>query len=166
MNSPKYVTRPIFIVKNRDSHEIHRVYGIEKEANAFAEGLGNIIVVDEWPAEFKQEQAIDTTEAQIKSMASRFLSWRMPMDFNPNFGISFKQHREWPTGTNLFCANQAEQMVRHMLRLDFSTDYFKELASEIRNARSDGQLLNAVMSNKLNIILAALDVAAKEPTDE
>ena len=64
------------------------------------------------------------TEDQIKHMASRFLGWSLPEDFQPDAGITFKptfndhlptpmQHN--PTGTNLFTASQAEAMVRYMV---------------------------------------------------
>lgn len=64
------------------------------------------------------------TDAQIKHMVDRFLSWRLPKDFNPDAGISFErdynQHTPWPAkhepvGTNLLTATQAEAMIRHML---------------------------------------------------
>jgi hypothetical protein len=65
------------------------------------------------------------TEAQIRHLVDRFLGWRLPDDFNPDGGISFKptfndhlptgpMKRE-PTGTNLLHYSQAEAMVRHML---------------------------------------------------
>lgn len=63
------------------------------------------------------------TNEQIKYMADRFLSWKLPNNFRPDAGISFKaefnEHtarpmRHEPTGTNLFDAEQAEAMVRHM----------------------------------------------------
>ena len=64
------------------------------------------------------------TEAQIKHMVDRFLSWKLPTAFNPDGGISFERiagasgpHpfvRE-PVGTNLLSADQATEMVRHML---------------------------------------------------
>ena len=59
--------------------------------------------------------------ADVKAMVNRFLSWRLPNDFAPDAGISFNpgptQHLPhcWPTGTCLFTAAQAEQMVRYML---------------------------------------------------
>lgn len=64
------------------------------------------------------------TDDQIKSMVDRFLQWRLPEDFNPDAGISFKadfnehtahpmKHR--PVGTNLFDAKQAEGMIRYIL---------------------------------------------------
>lgn len=63
-------------------------------------------------------------EDQIKKMVDRFLTWRLPEDFNPDAGISFKktfnEHTPFPmkhepTGTNLFDAMQATAMVRHMV---------------------------------------------------
>lgn len=63
------------------------------------------------------------TDEQIKHMTERFLSWKLPENFNPDAGISFDpvfnkgtpyEHRYQPTGTNLFDYTQAEAMVRHM----------------------------------------------------
>lgn len=66
-------------------------------------------------------------ELDVKAIAQRFLSWRLPDNFNPDCGISFKKtfndHLEGgpnkyePSGTNLFDAAQAEEMVRHILGL-------------------------------------------------
>ena len=60
----------------------------------------------------------------VAHMVDRFLSWKLPKNFNPDGGIEFRplankgtEHervRE-PTGTNLFDYTQAEAMVRHML---------------------------------------------------
>ena len=64
------------------------------------------------------------TEAQIKHMVDRFLGWKLPANFNPDAGISFKaafnEHTDYPmkhepSGTNLFDAGQADAMVRYML---------------------------------------------------
>ena len=61
---------------------------------------------------------------QIKYMVERFLNWKLPENFSPDAGISFKptfnEHlptpmRHNPSGTNLFDASQAEAMVRHMI---------------------------------------------------
>lgn len=63
------------------------------------------------------------TEDQIKHMVDRFLGWRLPEDFRPDGGISFKAEfnentpfpmRHEPSGTNLFDARQAEAMIRHL----------------------------------------------------
>lgn len=65
------------------------------------------------------------TEDQIKHMVNRFLSWPLPANFNPDGGISFKatysgvsgkEYPHNPSGTNLFDATQAGEMVRHMLQ--------------------------------------------------
>lgn len=64
------------------------------------------------------------TEEQIKQMTERFLSWKLPADFNPDGGISFKpvfnEHTKWPcqhepTGTNLLTYTQALAMVQFMV---------------------------------------------------
>lgn len=61
---------------------------------------------------------------QIEYMVSRFLSWRLPENFNPDGGISFERvgnagtpyaYERQPAGTNLLDAQQAEQMVRYMI---------------------------------------------------
>lgn len=57
----------------------------------------------------------------IDEMVSRFLCWKLPKDFAPDCGISFKLSKAhvvldvWPTGTNLFHAGQAQEMFRHCL---------------------------------------------------
>lgn len=65
------------------------------------------------------------TEDQIKHMVNRFLAWKLPENFSPDGGISFKaefnEHlpsgpmKHEPSGTNLMDASQAAAMVRHML---------------------------------------------------
>jgi hypothetical protein len=60
----------------------------------------------------------------IKHMVDRFLGWKLPSNFNPDAGISFKaafnEHtahpmKHEPTGTNLFDATQADAMVRYLI---------------------------------------------------
>ena len=72
------------------------------------------------------------TDDQIKHMVNRFLTWKLPENFNPDGGVSFKPTfndspaamkmlgltepmRHSPTGTNLLCYEQAKGMVAHML---------------------------------------------------
>ena len=53
----------------------------------------------------------------IKQMVDRFLSWRLPDNFNPDGRVRFEPPTErqlWPTGTNLFDAQQAETMIRYL----------------------------------------------------
>lgn len=86
------------------------------------------------------------TKEQIKHMVDRFLGWRLPEHFNPDCGISFKKTfndhlptplKNEPTGTNLFDAVQATEMVRYMLeglpgdnapKLDIPRDWCIEAA--------------------------------------
>lgn len=62
--------------------------------------------------------------ALIERMVDRFLAWKLPVNFTPDAGISFKANynegtaypmKHEPVGTNLFTAVQAEAMVRHMI---------------------------------------------------
>lgn len=64
------------------------------------------------------------SDAQIKHMVNRFLGWRLPENFCPDGGVSFKptfnDHlpvpmRHNPSGTNLLDATQALAMVRYMI---------------------------------------------------
>ncbi len=64
------------------------------------------------------------TDNQIKHMVQKFLGWKLPSNFSPDAGISFKpdfnEHTAYPmkhepVGTNLFDAEQAEAMIRHMV---------------------------------------------------
>lgn len=70
----------------------------------------------------KTERSI--TEDQIKHMVNRFLGWKLPSDFSPDGGVSFKKAfndhlpqpmKNEPVGTNLLDATQADAMVRHMV---------------------------------------------------
>lgn len=54
------------------------------------------------------------------AMVSRFLAWRLPDDFRPDSYIGFDdqmaaKNGAWPTGTNLFYADQARAMLEHVL---------------------------------------------------
>lgn len=64
------------------------------------------------------------TDEQIKHMVNRFLGWKLPENFQPDAGISFKaafnEHtahpmKHEPSGTNLLDADQATAMVRYMV---------------------------------------------------
>ena len=90
------------------------------------------------------------TDAQIKHMVDRFLGWRLPENFTPDAGISFKptfnDHlpvpmKHEPTGTNLFDATQADAMVRYLVEglpaavtAPKPTEEWMEAASEINDA--------------------------------
>lgn len=62
----------------------------------------------------------------VNAMVSRFLGWKLPTDFAPDAGITFKpnanedspielQYKHEPTGTNLFHAEQVEAMLRYVI---------------------------------------------------
>lgn len=70
---------------------------------------------------------LSTHQAQpdVAEMVNKFLGWKLPKDFCPDAGISFKPSKSyegdeygnswWPTGTNLLSADQARQMFLHCL---------------------------------------------------
>lgn len=68
-----------------------------------------------------------TQAAALASLVNRFLSWKLPDNFNPDGGITFTPVRNagtaheftyTPVGTNLFDATQARQMIEHLLADD------------------------------------------------
>ena len=59
-------------------------------------------------------------EKRLKMAVDRFVGWKLPKDFSPDAGISFKPNGEhgtamWPIGTNIFSADQAQQMFEYCL---------------------------------------------------
>lgn len=67
---------------------------------------------------------VPLSDDQIKHMVNRFLSWRLPDNFSPDAGISFKRDfnentpfpmKHEPLGTNLLDATQAEKMIRYIV---------------------------------------------------
>jgi hypothetical protein len=69
-------------------------------------------------------QAKMSQDEQVEYMVRRFLMWRLPENFTPDAGISFKptfnDHlpepmKHNPVGTNLFDYTQAKAMVQYML---------------------------------------------------
>lgn len=72
----------------------------------------------------KARECKTLNENQIKYMVERFLAWQLPLPWKPDGGISFEpvfnkgtqyEHRNTPSGTNLFDYNQATDMVLHMV---------------------------------------------------
>lgn len=57
--------------------------------------------------------AVDVTQ-----MVNRFLGWKLPLDFAPDCGISIDEQiagqNGWPSGTNLFNAEQAKEMFEYV----------------------------------------------------
>lgn len=62
-------------------------------------------------------------EFGFKKLVSRFLSWKLPKNFSPDAGIAFEPYESqsfdgpfWPIGTNLLDAEQAREMLEHVLQ--------------------------------------------------
>lgn len=94
------------------------------EAQDCVEAKIKIGQVTGFPYRDRSAEAEAAAQAKVKHMVDRFLAWKLPENFNPDAGISFKPEfneqtahptRHQPTGTNLFDARQAEAMIRHML---------------------------------------------------
>lgn len=83
--------------------------------------------VDEIVRKLRVAFGVVTTDELIDEMVNRFLGWKLPKNFGPDAGISFKPTKPyegdefgnswWPIGTNLLTAEQARKMVMHMLRM-------------------------------------------------
>lgn len=62
-------------------------------------------------------------------MVNRFLTWKLPEDFQPDSGVLFNRTMAngkprpaawWPIGTNLFTADQAREMLEYVLQSNFT----------------------------------------------
>jgi hypothetical protein len=82
-------------------------------------------------------------------MVNRFLCWKLPVDFHPDAGISFTPEynqntpypaKHEPVGTNLFSADQARQMLEHVLANDTETVEAYGLWSNEMYIREEGQV--------------------------
>lgn len=113
----------------------------------------------------KAAEAVMLPDHQIKLMVERFLSWRLPADFNPDCGISFKaafnEHtvhpmRHEPVGTNLLNWDQAAAMVRHMLEgVPINERLVIELAAA-EDEVDDRKLESADLNERAGTLLASL----------
>lgn len=70
----------------------------------------------------------------IKESVNRFLGWKLPADFAPDAGITFKPSDHplcGPVGTNLFTAQQATAMLTHVAKplIDRITELEAQLAA-------------------------------------
>lgn len=114
---------------------------------------------------------VATTDDLVKEMVNRFLGWKLPKDFAPDAGISFKAEynegtpwpaRHEPIGTNLFHAGQADEMVRHMLNVprqiavddSFSLDLYEKIAPL--------KLSDDVAKKVIDIVFWAIEKDAKK----
>jgi hypothetical protein len=88
------------------------------------------------------------TEDQIKYMANRFLTWKLPENFHPDGGVSFEpvgnkgtpyEYSRAPVGTNLLTAEQAEAMIRHLLEGLPSPELVAEVVSKHGDPEAFGE---------------------------
>lgn len=63
-----------------------------------------------------------------KTMIDRFLGLKIPDDFNPDGGVSFTPSPSgvWPTGTNLFTAEQTRRMLDYVLEDPDHDDFLRD----------------------------------------
>ena len=71
------------------------------------------------------QPAPSVPDDMIEQAVTRFLSWKLPKDFRPDGGMVFIPTKGrgydspyWPCGTNLLNAQQARDMLRHVLAAD------------------------------------------------
>jgi len=69
-------------------------------------------------------------EEVLKIAVDRFLGWKLPKDFQPDGGISFKSGVCETIGTHLFTAQQANEMLKYVLEEALSTSIHQALAEE------------------------------------
>lgn len=93
----------------------------------------------------KSAKTMPTCDELVEHMVRRFLQWRLPENFTPDAGISFKRTfnentthpmKHEPIGTNLFDYTQTKEMVRYMLH-GFSTPPELELLSAAIDESAD-----------------------------
>lgn len=86
-------------------------------------------------------------------MVNRFLGWKLPEDFAPDCGITFKpmrnEHMPWggdknePVGTNLLTAVQARAMLEHVLAEPTVQPHVKTAAEMRYDAAHDTSCVGA-----------------------
>lgn len=95
------------------------------------------------------------TPEQIEHMVDRFLRWKLPENFRPDAGISFKpdfnENTPWPnkhkpSGTNLFDCNQATEMVKFMIEdLPALPNQSEQINALVENAKSQTETNLAII---------------------
>jgi hypothetical protein len=79
--------------------------------------------VDEMCRKLRKAFSVESPDDLVDAMVYRFLGWKLPANFYPDCFITFDREKarhdshNWPVGTNLFTAEQARAMIRHLLGL-------------------------------------------------
>jgi hypothetical protein len=55
-------------------------------------------------------------KVQIKELVDRFLNWPLPASVRSDLCVTMVDYPHQRIGTNLLTANEAEQMIRYLLR--------------------------------------------------
>lgn len=91
------------------------------------------------------ESASTAPSVVTDAMVDRFLSWKLPEDFAPDCGISFKPPPTahpvgyWPVGTNLLTADQARAMLEHVLALSSESTSITDVCGTCQKHVLDGK---------------------------
>lgn len=112
--------------------------------------------------------ALNGKSSMISQMVSKFLGWKLPSDFAPDCGITFRSESEYdhpefgrskfePVGTNLLTADQATAMFEfcikdELLQLDAQRVY---MLAALKLARP----LVAAWPQHRDLALVAIDAA-------
>jgi hypothetical protein len=85
----------------------------------------------------------------MKQIIQRFLNWKLPKDFGPDAGITFKTDNayegpHWPVGTNLLTYDQVEAMLRDIgiAKLVEQVETLKAELDRIRRMAGTGSVKN------------------------
>lgn len=114
-------------------------------SNNWIQNMNKCVGPASWDADKQTNREIMKTP--IDQAVDRFLPWKLPRDFNPDCGISFKRESDYdhpefgrtkfePTGTNLLTADQAKAMLEQvceplltaLAKRDAEIDRLRELA--------------------------------------
>ena len=109
----------------------------------------------------------------VDKMVNRFLGWKLPKDFGPDAGISFKPTKSyegdefgnswWPVGTNLLTADQARGMFEYCLT-DNPTGELQPHQQRVVNEKNELDEKAKALSNfiGLNPVFDTLDPEEQE----
>jgi len=76
-------------------------------------------------------------EEVLKIAVDRFLGWKLPKDFQPDGGISFKSGVCETIGTHLFTAQQANEMLKYVLEEALATSIAQAVAEERERVKKE-----------------------------
>ena len=110
---------------------------------------------------------------KIDEMVNRFLGWKLPKDFCPDAGISFKPSKPdgfdqpgWcPIGTNLLTAEQARQMLAEVAPPDEEALELMEATANMLRGMTMDPAIPAHAKDAMRERIAALEAAVESRID-